>query len=218
MILPIHFNLRQKVRSLDSLNDEQLMSRVSAKDDDRAYNELYRRHARRLMGFFSRQLNHDEALAADLTQDAFMRVWANRQKYAVNSVASSSGTPSPLDEGGRRGFSTWLFSIAYNLCKNHYRHLSYEQAYEQDVKHTESEEHDEHFDVQMDKDAFDKALRAELEQLPPPSRLLFSLRFEEDLSVLQIASVIGIPEGTVKSRLHTLVQNLKQKLQHYGKF
>lgn len=195
-------------KSTCSLTDEQLMARVSGKDDERAYDELYRRHARRLMGFFLRQLNHDEALAADLTQDTFLRVWANRSQY---SVSVSAAAPLPLGGGKGEGlFSPWLFRIAYNLCKNRYRHLAYEQAYEQEVKHTEQEAEDNTFDMQIDRDTFDRILQAELAKLPPDQRLLFSLRFEEDLSVPQIATIIGIPEGTVKSRLHSLTKRLRQ--------
>jgi RNA polymerase sigma-70 factor (ECF subfamily) len=54
-----------------------------------------------------------------------------------------------------------------------------------------------------------------LEKLPPESRLLFSLRFEEELAVPQIAEIMAIPEGTVKSRLFALTQSLKQKLNHH---
>lgn len=210
-------------KSTGSLTDEQLMERVSGKDDERAYDELYRRHARRLMGFFLRQLNHDEALAADLTQDTFLRVWANRKTYAPNAEAlrSEKSPKSPLGEGGGTfadgknvGFSPWLFRIAYNLCKNRYRHLAYEQAYEQEVKHTEQEAEDNTFDMQIDRDTFDRILQAELAKLPPDQRLLFSLRFEEDLSVPQIATIIGIPEGTVKSRLHSLTKRLRQFIIH----
>lgn len=188
MILPMLFH------SLRALTDEQLMARVSGKDDERAYDELYRRHARRLMGFFLRQLGHDEALAADLTQDTFMRVWSFRSTYSGSS------------------YRTWLYSMAYNLCKNHLRHLSYEQAYGQELALSGYEVEDNTFDLQLDRQSFDRALQALLAELPPTSRLLFSLRFEENLSISQIAQIIGIPEGTVKSRLHTLTHHLKQKL------
>ncbi len=208
MILPMFFH------SLHALTDEQLMARVSGKDDERAYDELYRRHARRLMGFFLRQLNHDEALAADLTQDTFLRVWANRSQYSVNLSTPSLEAPSLQGGRGESLFFPWLFRIAYNLCKNRYRHLAYEQAYEQEVKHTEQEAEDNTFDLQIDRETFDRALQAELAKLPPDQRLLFSLRFEEDLSVPQIASIIGIPEGTVKSRLHSLTKRLRQFIIH----
>ena len=188
MILPMLFH------SLRALTDEQLMARVSGQDDERAYDELYRRHARRIMGFFLRQLGRDEALAADLTQDTFMRVWSSRSTYSGSS------------------YRTWLYSIAYNLCKNHFRHLSYEQAYEQELSLIGQEPEDNDFDMKIDRKAFEESLQSELAKLPPAPRLLFSLRFEEDLSILQIAQILGIPEGTVKSRLHHLVQTLRKNL------
>ena len=185
------------LKPLSSLKDEELMLRVSSKDDDRAYGELYHRHARRLMGFFFRQSGGDEALAADLTQDAFMRVWTARDKFSGSS------------------FRTWLLTIGYNLVKNHFRHSGHQREYEQLLVQTEQEETDNSIMEKMEKDAFDQALRQLLEKMPPESRLLFSFRFEEELTVPEIANLMEIPEGTVKSRLHILTQTLKQKFNQY---
>lgn len=185
------------LKPLSSFTDEELMQRVSSKDDDRAYSELYHRHARRLMGFFFRQMNGDEALAADLTQDAFLRVWTARDRF--------SGT----------SFRTWLLTIGYNLVKNHFRHSGHQREYEQLLVQTEQEETDNSIMEKMEKDAFDQALRQLLEKMPPESRLLFSFRFEEELTVPEIANLMEIPEGTVKSRLHILTQTLKQKFNQY---
>ena len=127
MRIPLFFN------SIASLADEDLMARVASKDDDRAFDELYHRHARRVMGFIMRQLS-DSDRAADLVQDAFLRLWSSRERYIADKC-----------------FSTWLFS----------------------------------------------------------------LRFEEEMTVPQIAEVMKIPEGTVKSRQHTIIRNLKQKLKIY---
>ena len=96
MRIPPFFN------SIASLSDEDLMARVASKDDDRAFDELYHRHARRVMGFIMRQLS-DSDRAADLMQDAFLRLWSSRERYIVDKC-----------------FSTWLFSIAYNLLKNEF--------------------------------------------------------------------------------------------------
>lgn len=181
-------------KPLASLTDDELMQRVSCKDDDRAFDLLYRRHARRLMGFFFRQLDRNEAVAADFTQDAFMRIWTARNKFV--------GT----------NFRTWLFTIAFNLIKNHIRHSVHQKQYEQFVAKHQAVTEDSKVVESMDNEAFDRALRQELERMSPDSRLLFSLRFEEELSVPQIAEVMAIPEGTVKSRLHTLTQTLKKKL------
>lgn len=181
-------------KPLSALTDEELMQRVSSKDDDRAYNTLYHRHARRLMGFFYRQTGGDEPLAADLTQDTFMRVWTARDRFSGVS------------------FHTWLLTIAYNLLKNHYRHSEHEKDYESFAMQTQEQVGDNDIIDQLDQQAFDQALSRLLEKMPSESRLLFSLRFEEELTVPQIAVVMAVPEGTVKSRLHILTQTLKQKL------
>ena len=188
-------------KPLSALKDEELMQRVSSKDDDRAYDELYHRHARRLMGFFFRQTGGNETLAADLTQDAFMRVWTARDKFQV------SGSKFQVS-----GFHTWLLTIGYNLLKNHYRHSEHEKDYESFAIQTQEEASDNDIIDQLDQQTFDQTLKRLLEKMSPESRLLFSLRFEEELTVPQIAVVMAVPEGTVKSRLHILTQTLKQKL------
>ena len=180
-----------------SLSDEELMKRVASKDDDRAFDELYHRHARRVMGFLMRQLGDSER-AADLVQDAFLRLWSSRERYLSDKC-----------------FSTWLFSIAYNLLKNEYRRSGYSNEYAEHVMNSTSEEQDDDLDVKLDDRLFDAALRQELSLLDAESRLLFSLRFEEEMTVPQIAEVMKIPEGTVKSRQHTIIRNLKQKLKIY---
>ena len=191
MRIPLIFN------SIASLSDEDLMKRVASKDDDRAFDELYHRHARRVMGFLMRQLGDSER-AADLVQDAFLRLWSSRERYLSGKC-----------------FSTWLFSIAYNLLKNEYRRSGYSVEYAEHVINSTTEEQDDDLDVRLDDKLFDAALRQELSLLDAESRLLFSLRFEEEMTVPQIAEVMKIPEGTVKSRQHTIIRNLKQKLKIY---
>ena len=184
-------------KPLSALTDEELMQRVSSKDDDRAYDELYHRHARRLMGFFFRQTGSDEPLAADLMQDTFMRVWTARGRFAGSC------------------FRTWLLTIGYNLLKNYYRHSEHEKSYESFALQTQEEAGSNDIIEQLDQQAFDQAIVRLLEKMPPESRLLFSLRFEEELTVPQIAVIMVVPEGTVKSRLHILTQTLKQKLSYH---
>ena len=191
MRLPLIFG------NIASLSDEDLMKRVASKDDDRAFDELYHRHARRVMGFLLRQLGDSER-AADLVQDAFLRLWSSRERYLSGKC-----------------FSTWLFSIAYNLLKNEYRRSGYSVEYAEHVINRTTEEQDDDLDVRLDDKLFDTALRQELSLLDAESRLLFSLRFEEEMTFPQIAEVMKIPEGTVKSRQHTIIRNLKQKLKIY---
>lgn len=194
MILPLFS------KSISSLSDEELMSRISRNSDEKAFDELYHRHARRVMGFLFRQMNGNESLAADMLQDAFMKIWYSRESFSGNS------------------FRTWIYSIAYNLCKNHYRHVSYERDYKAEIQASSEEAHEEEMAILMDRTAFDEALQKEVSGMRPPDRMLFSLRYEEELTIPQIASVLDIPEGTVKSRLYSITNSLKRKFQHYGRF
>ncbi len=177
---------------LSDQSDEQLMKRA-ARGNDRAFEELYNRHARRLQGFFVRRLGNDTELAADFMHDTFLRLYAARETYR---------------EG--RNFRAWLFTIAYNLCRNHHRNqLTIVSDKGVDITDEASIE----VDLEM-KDLHD-SLREVLRKLPEPYAILFSLHYEEDLTIPQIANIVDLPEGTVKSRLHKTMNIIKQNLKQY---
>ena len=183
------------LKPLRQLTDEQLMARAKA-GNDVAFEELYHRYARRLKGFFFLQLGGDEELAADATHDVFLRVYEARNRY---------------QEG--KNVSTWLFTIAYNICRNHYR----SNAYETQLLATLDTEpiSDEQIEIQLDAAALDDALAQVLSELPPPLHQLFSLHYQEELTIPQVAEIVGIPEGTVKSRLHKTMNIIRKKLKRY---
>ncbi len=180
-----------------ALPDEQLMSAVRLAADERAFSELYRRYARLLQGFFFRLLGGNEEQAADLMQDTFMRLWSAREQYSE-----------------KQSFRTWLFTIAYNLCKNIYRANAHEQTYIDSLPAEEPVAEDI-TPLRIDAETFDRALQQELSRLTKTQQMLFELRFTQELSVPEIATIMDIPEGTVKSRLHTLTQYLRLKLKDY---
>jgi len=190
MIVPLFHNYRRDT-------DEALMLLILNRDE-RAFNELFRRYARTLQGFFWRRTGGDEAEAADLTQDIFLRVWDRAESY------------SPPQR-----VYTWLFTIAYNLLTDHYRHIGYREAYMEHVQATQTELTDDASAINLDKEQFDLALNEVLQSLSEAEQLLFDLRFTQELSVPEIAAVLNIPEGTVKSRLHTLTNKLRAKLHQY---
>ena len=183
------------LKPLRQLTDEQLMARAKA-GNDAAFEELYHRYARRLKGFFFLQLGGDEELAADATHDVFLRAYEARNRY---------------QEG--KNVSTWLFTIAYNICRNHYR----SNAYETQLSATLDAEpiSEEQIEVQLDAAALDDALAQVLSELPPPLHQLFSLHYQEELTIPQVAEIVGIPEGTVKSRLHKTMNIIRKKLKRY---
>ena len=183
------------MRSLRHQTDEQLMAKAAA-DNDSAFEELYRRYARRLKGFFYRQLGGDENLADDATHDVFLRAYEARYRYKEGS-----------------NVATWLFTIAYNLCRNHYRRNAYET---QMLASLDAEPIMEHqIDVELDAEMLDQALEQVLSELPDPLHQIFSLHYQEELTIPQIAVIFDIPEGTVKSRLNKIMNIIRKKLKKY---
>ena len=70
-------------------------------------------------------------------------------------------------------------------------------------------------EVKLDAAMLHEALRDELRSLPEPYAMLFSLHYEEELTIPQIAQISDLPEGTVKSRLHKAMNIIKQNLKQY---
>ena len=185
-----------RLHPLRQQTDEQLMAKA-AKGSDTAFEELYRRYARRLKGFFFLQLGGDEELAADATHDVFLRAYEARDRY---------------QEG--RKVDTWLFTIAYNICRNHYRSNAYEA---QLMASLDAEPvTDQQIEVELDAALLDEALAQVLSELPAPLHQLFSLHYQEELTIPQIAEIVGIAEGTVKSRLHKTMNMIRNKLKNYA--
>ena len=173
-------------------SDEQLMARAAA-GSDTAFEELYRRYARRLKGFFFMQLGGDEELAADSMHDVFLRAYEARTRYQEGS-----------------NFRTWIFAIAYNICKNHYRNNAYEA---QLLASLDAEPISEgQIEVEMDAAVLDEALQQVLSELPAPLHQIFSLHYQEELTIPQVAEIMGIPAGTVKSRLHKTMTIIRKRL------
>lgn len=183
---------RLTAKPLESLPDEELMQRVG-QGEHAAFDTLYNRYARRLGGFFLRMLAYDSAKAEDMVQELFTSVWTHRKDYHP-----------------AQPFTTWLYAMAYNLCKNDYRHTMVCQAYEEECKMRE-EATDEPA-RQMERDELRQRLRHVVQRLPEAQREAFLLHYDEELTVAEVAHITGCPEGTVKSRIHTALETVKKKM------
>lgn len=181
--------------------DEQLMERFVFKGSEIAYEELYRRYAPRFKGFFMRMLYADAALADDFLQELFLKIYEVRERY-------QSG----------KSFSTWAFAMAYNLCKNEYRHREIAEEYV--LQHSSPEDMQSislpEFERIHDLRVFDERLKKTLSRLTDDQRAAYTLRYEEELSIQEIAQILHCPEGTVKSRLHYTLQLLQHSLSGYN--
>ena len=152
------------------------------------FRTLYLEHGPRAQGFFLRMTGFDRELARDLTQDLFMRLWASRESY-------DSGRP----------FRTWMFSIAYNMLKNEYRRRMTVMEYVENAPKDEPVTDTDH----LEQEQRDRILSDAIGRLPEPQKVVFLLRYEEELPLTEIARVCNIPEGTVKSRLFTALTELR---------
>ncbi len=178
--------------------DEELMRWVS-RNNAKAFEELYTRYARRIQGFFIRMLGYDIAKAEDFTQELFLKVYESRGAY---------------EEG--RTFSSWAFSMAYNLCKNEYRHQEVVENHEQELIYNSDATEEPTFEKIYDQAVFENQLSISLSKLSGDQLAAFTLRYNEELSVQEIARVLNCPEGTVKSRLHYALRSLSQSLSMYN--
>ena len=181
-------------------SDEALLSLI-AKGKEAPFNELYERYASRIHYYFHRMLHQDSEKANDFTQDLFVRVIEHAGKFDP-----------------QRKCSTWLYSIASNMCKNEYRRL------ERQNKHRESFTRDFvnlvevpcgescYLPERIDRQLFGQYLDQAINELGRVHRECFLLRYREELPIREISQILDCPEGTIKSRLHYCLKKLSIKL------
>ena len=186
---------RLTANTLLSLPDAELMLRIG-QGEHAAYEVLYERHAQRLGGFFLRMLAYDTAKAEDMVQELFIRVWTHRASYHVSQP-----------------FTTWLYAMAYNLCKNDYRHQEIRQGYAAEC--SLREEPLTTTDESLESSELRQLLRQAIQALPEAQRDAFLLHYDEELTVPEVARIVGCPEGTVKSRLATALTTIKKQMNAY---
>ena len=168
--------------------DEALM-RAIAQRNEQAFAELYDRYSPRMYRFFFRMLWRDAGKAEDFTQEIFLKIIEKPQLF------------DPA-----RNFKTWIYTLASNLCKNEYR-----RPPPPEMSWEEPSLWDDSLPEKIDKALFDQHLRRSIGELGEAHKQCFVLRYQEELSVAEIAEIVGCPEGTVKSRLyHALRQVVAQ--------
>jgi RNA polymerase sigma-70 factor (ECF subfamily) len=177
------------------MSDEQLFQRYMDGDAE-LFRVLVERYEPRIQGFLRKRLN-DEERVQDLTQDTFLRIHRARDSY----------DPS-------RKFSTWIHTIANNLLKNEFRNRSRrrETVFSELRPDTSSSgapsrpvEFEAH-GADPEREAYRSELRdaidTAIDRMDEHHRVPFVMREVDDLSYEEIAEAIGIPVGTVKSRLN----------------
>ena len=182
-----------------------LMLRVK-QGDRAAFAALVERYQQPVMNFIRRSLR-DETEAEDLAQNVFLQVYKSASRYVSTAK-----------------FSTWLFTIARNLCLNEIRRRSRHPTESLDATHPESENQPLHqFEDKKTSSAPESLLQRELEEkiaqalaeLPENQRTALLLCRQDELSYEEIAKVLDCSLSATKSLIHRGRETLKQKLKPY---
>lgn len=182
-----------------SMTDESLMQAISS-GDKRAFDELYLRYAGPLLGYFMRMLWRDREKSEDFVHDLFAKIVNKPELFDVT-----------------RSFKTWMYSVANNMCKNEYKKQEVRKGMSNGLDHhyTLSDKNSNVMNEVQDK-FFQEAFQKSLVDLDDKHKEAFSLRHLEGLSIKEIAEVLEINEGTVKSRLFYATKYLAQSLKEFN--
>ncbi|MCS7300112.1 MAG: sigma-70 family RNA polymerase sigma factor [Fimbriimonadales bacterium] len=192
---------------MDTLSAEAALVARAQAQDEAAFEQIMNLYADRLYNYILRMVGNP-ADAEDLLQEAFLRAYQGLPNF-----------------DGRASLSTWLYRIATNVCIDHQRKrgrrvqtVSY-SAWED----TESETGEWEFPDVQTPNPLEAALNRELQQvvehaiasLSPKLKTVLLLYDVEDLSYEEIAHVLRIPIGTVKSRLNHARMQIQRQVEAY---
>ncbi len=195
---------RAQTANTDDPGDEALM-RSFCGGDPAAFEVLVSRHQRGVFNFLLRSV-HNQARAEELLQEVFLRVVRAKGRYEASAK-----------------FTTWLYSIARNLCVDESRRAKFRRHQSLDAPRKGKDGDGTAMvssipanTVPTDEAAEAPTIRRRLGEavanLPPEQREVFLLRQVSGLSFREIADTVGIPENTVKSRMRYALEKLRGEL------
>lgn len=170
--------------------DDEILIQQIAEGDTQEFGKLVERYQHRLVRFAARMLGDAEE-AQDIVQETFLRVWRSRRPVQGDPVA-------------------YLFRITRNLCLDHFRSQHRTEVLDDSTELPPSTESSPAASAQSQ--ALVELVRASVQALPEPQRVVFVLSHYEEMSYREIAEVIGCPIGTVASRKFQAVETLRRRL------
>ncbi|UTW64138.1 RNA polymerase sigma factor [bacterium SCSIO 12741] len=177
--------------------DEELMARLG-QGNKGAFDELYRRYKDKLFYYFYRMLAQDREKAEDFLQDLFMRIIEKPGYFDTN-----------------RSFRPWVYSVAHNMVKNEYKKMAVRQVIDRnaDASQVKMNGHDPLEATNTSR--FKERLYSCLNEMDEDRKTAFLLKYHEGFSLEEIAAILDIKVGTVKSRLYYVKAELAEKLKDY---
>lgn len=173
--------------------EKELEIIYKSKKDKRCFAPIYDKYFKQIYLYIFKKVR-DESLAGDITSKTFMKALMNLDKYEYQ------GYP----------FSAWLYRIASNEVNMHYRELNKTitvEVQEKDVLSLMD-------DIQINKeDSNLQNVLSVLETLPLEQSQLIDLRFFEQLSFKEIASIYGTNESSIKMKIYRLLEKIKNQIE-----
>jgi RNA polymerase sigma-70 factor, ECF subfamily len=189
---------------LDSttLSDTTLLERIGS-GDARALEQLYERYVRQCFGLALRMLG-EPALCEEVIQEVFLKIWTKPEGYSAQ----------------KGKFASWLLSVVHHRCIDELRRSSRTETPLDDetagsILNTQPDPDPQPLEQVWIKEQ-QTAVRAALAQIPENQRQVLELAYFKGLSHSQIATRLGQPLGTVKTRIRLGMQGLRQLLEPYG--
>lgn len=171
----------------------------AAADQSIEFDDWYRAHACAIYRFIARRVRSAED-AADILQSTYLGAWENRASYR--------GTAQP---------KTWLTAIALNVLRNHVNRTADYRFVIEPIDDHESELVDMRAPDRCVsvKQTFSRFLEF-AQSLPPDQQRMLELLFIDNVSYVEVAATLGIPVGTVRSRLSRLRSRLDRHFERFG--
>ena len=189
----------------DESSDAAIMLRVAAGDDS-GFNYLVEKYHRPMIHFLFRMV-HNQAVAEELAQEVFLRVYRSRESYRAEAK-----------------FTTWLYRIATNLAVNHARDTRHERAAQNVYLDAPDEETGTTPDVADDEPSVEQrlvrdermaAIRKHVMALPERQRMAVLMHKYQGMDYRQIGEVLKLSESATKSLLFRAYQTLREKLREF---
>lgn len=189
------------------MTEQELVERAK-KGEEAAFEVLVTDNEKRIYNLCRRLTGNPED-AAELTQEAFLNAWRGLGRFQ-----------------GESSFSTWLYRLATNACIDFLRREKRRQNLSMTVSLDDEEEArqvelpDERYtpEAELERAETRRAVAAGLEKLTPEHRQVLVMREINGLSYAEIGSVLGLEEGTVKSRIARARNALRKVLTERGNF
>jgi RNA polymerase sigma-70 factor (ECF subfamily) len=190
-------SLSKTASSPVELDDQQLVT-ASKRGDQDAFARLVQRYQRRIFNLVYRMLQHYEE-ASEITQETFLAAW--------------QGLPSFR---GDARFATWLYRIAYNCALKQLETRKRDRALQAALQAEQALESEDNFDrasAQIDEREQQAFVQESLSHLPAKYRIVLILRHLQDMTYEEMAEILTMPVGTIKTHLFRARNLLKERLQ-----